>query len=143
VRSRVAVADELRGGFGKLSDRAADEADREALLARQREVEAQVAKLAEETSRATTQVTEEVREAVAKLGDIKWEPAARKLAAERFQRGAFQISLSVESTETGRGLVLDAAALLIIGVVLDFLGGDQPVALRHVLKLQLPHRQDP
>jgi uncharacterized protein (TIGR00255 family) len=39
------------------------------------------------------------------------EPAARKLAAERFQRGAFQISLSVESTETGRGLVLDAAAL--------------------------------
>jgi uncharacterized protein (TIGR00255 family) len=39
------------------------------------------------------------------------EPAARKLAAERFQRGAFQISLSVESTEAGRGLVLDAAAL--------------------------------
>jgi uncharacterized protein (TIGR00255 family) len=39
------------------------------------------------------------------------EPAARKLAAERFQRGAFQISLSVESTETGRGLVLDTAAL--------------------------------
>ena len=40
-----------------------------------------------------------------------WSRAARKLAAERFQRGAFQISLSVESTETGRGLVLDAAAL--------------------------------
>src|SRR5581483_1108432 len=39
------------------------------------------------------------------------EPAARRLAAERFQRGAFQISLSVESTEGGRGLVLDPAAL--------------------------------
>jgi len=39
------------------------------------------------------------------------EPAARKLAAERFQRGAFQISLSVESTETGRGLAIDPVAL--------------------------------
>ena len=29
------------------------------------------------------------------------EPPARKLAAERFQRGAFQISLSVESAEAG------------------------------------------
>ena len=39
------------------------------------------------------------------------EPAARKLAAERFHRGAFQISLSVESTGSGHGLVVDAAAL--------------------------------
>jgi len=39
------------------------------------------------------------------------EPAARRLAAERFQRGSFQISLSVESAETGRGLVIDSAAL--------------------------------
>lgn len=39
------------------------------------------------------------------------EPPARRLAAERFQRGAFQISLSVEAAETGRGLAIDAAAL--------------------------------
>lgn len=39
------------------------------------------------------------------------EPAARKLAGERFQRGAFQISLSVEAAEAGRGLVIDAVAL--------------------------------
>jgi len=39
------------------------------------------------------------------------EPAARKLAAERFQRGAFQISLSIESSEAGRGLAIDPVAL--------------------------------
>jgi uncharacterized protein (TIGR00255 family) len=39
------------------------------------------------------------------------EPPVRRLAAERFQRGAFQISLSIESGETGRGLAIDAAAL--------------------------------
>src|SRR4051812_1254923 len=39
------------------------------------------------------------------------EPPARRLAAERFQRGAFQIALSIEAAESGRGLVLDAAAL--------------------------------
>jgi uncharacterized protein (TIGR00255 family) len=39
------------------------------------------------------------------------EPAARRLAGERFQRGAFQISLSVEAAEAGRGLAIDAAAL--------------------------------
>jgi uncharacterized protein (TIGR00255 family) len=39
------------------------------------------------------------------------EPAARRLAGERFQRGALQISLSVEAAEAGRGLAIDAAAL--------------------------------
>ena len=39
------------------------------------------------------------------------EPPARKLAAERFQRGAFQISLSVEQDSAARGLTVDAAAL--------------------------------
>ena len=37
--------------------------------------------------------------------------------------------------------VADAAALLIIGIVLDLFGGDEPVALGHVLKLQFPYRQ--
>ena len=39
------------------------------------------------------------------------EPPARRLASERFLRGAFQISLSVEPQETVRGLTVDAAAL--------------------------------
>jgi uncharacterized protein (TIGR00255 family) len=39
------------------------------------------------------------------------EPPARRLASERFLRGAFQISLSVEAQETVRGLTVDAAAL--------------------------------
>jgi uncharacterized protein (TIGR00255 family) len=39
------------------------------------------------------------------------EPPARRLAAERFQRGAFQISLTIEPQETVRGLAIDAAAL--------------------------------
>jgi uncharacterized protein (TIGR00255 family) len=39
------------------------------------------------------------------------EPPARRLASERFQRGAFQISLSVETTEAGKGLTIDAVAL--------------------------------
>ena len=39
------------------------------------------------------------------------EAPARRLAAERFIRGAFQISLSVEQPETARGLSIDAAAL--------------------------------
>jgi uncharacterized protein (TIGR00255 family) len=39
------------------------------------------------------------------------EAPARKLAAERFQRGAFQISLNVEVSEAVRGLSVDAAAL--------------------------------
>ena len=39
------------------------------------------------------------------------EAPARKLAGERFLRGAFQISLSVESQESARGLTIDAAAL--------------------------------
>jgi uncharacterized protein (TIGR00255 family) len=39
------------------------------------------------------------------------EPPARRLAAERFQRGAFQISLAIESAEAGCGLAIDAAAL--------------------------------
>lgn len=39
------------------------------------------------------------------------EAPARRLAGERFLRGAFQISLSVEQPETARGLSVDAAAL--------------------------------
>ncbi len=39
------------------------------------------------------------------------EPLARKLAAERFQRGAFQISLTVEAAEAGKGLAIDPVAL--------------------------------
>ena len=39
------------------------------------------------------------------------EAPARRLAAERFQRGAFQISLTIEPQEGTRGLVVDAAAL--------------------------------
>jgi len=39
------------------------------------------------------------------------EAPARRLAGERFLRGAFQISLSVEQLETARGLSVDAAAL--------------------------------
>jgi uncharacterized protein (TIGR00255 family) len=39
------------------------------------------------------------------------ELPARKLAAERFQRGSFQVSLSVEQQESARGLIVDAAAL--------------------------------
>jgi uncharacterized protein (TIGR00255 family) len=39
------------------------------------------------------------------------EQPARKLAAERFLRGAFQISLTVETQEATRGLTVDAVAL--------------------------------
>ncbi|HKU54940.1 MAG TPA: YicC/YloC family endoribonuclease [Rhizomicrobium sp.] len=39
------------------------------------------------------------------------EAPARRLAGERFQRGAFQISLTIEPQESMRGLVVDAAAL--------------------------------
>jgi uncharacterized protein (TIGR00255 family) len=39
------------------------------------------------------------------------EPPARKLAGERFLRGAFQISLTVEAEAGTRGLSIDAAAL--------------------------------
>ncbi len=39
------------------------------------------------------------------------EAPARRLAGERFLRGAFQISLSVEQPETARGLSVDAVAL--------------------------------
>jgi uncharacterized protein (TIGR00255 family) len=39
------------------------------------------------------------------------EPAVRRLAAERFLRGALQISLSMETSESARGLMIDAAAL--------------------------------
>src|SRR5476649_634218 len=39
------------------------------------------------------------------------EPPARKLAGERFLRGAFQVSLTIEPRESERGLIVDAAAL--------------------------------
>ena len=39
------------------------------------------------------------------------EPPARRLAGERFLRGALQISLTVEPAESARGLTVDAAAL--------------------------------
>jgi uncharacterized protein (TIGR00255 family) len=39
------------------------------------------------------------------------EPPARKLAADRFQRGSFQISLTVEADSVSRGLEVDASAL--------------------------------
>jgi uncharacterized protein (TIGR00255 family) len=39
------------------------------------------------------------------------ESAARKLAGERFVRGSFQISLSIEPQDAARGLMIDAAAL--------------------------------
>jgi uncharacterized protein (TIGR00255 family) len=39
------------------------------------------------------------------------EPPVRRLAGERFLRGALQISLSVEAPETARGLTVDAVAL--------------------------------
>lgn len=39
------------------------------------------------------------------------EPAVRRLAGERFLRGALQISLSIETSEGTMGLAVDAAAL--------------------------------
>ena len=39
------------------------------------------------------------------------EPPARVLANERFRRGSFQVSLTVEAQETSRGLRVDPAAL--------------------------------
>jgi uncharacterized protein (TIGR00255 family) len=39
------------------------------------------------------------------------EAPARRLAGERFQRGAFQISLTIEPQDGARGLVVDAVAL--------------------------------
>ncbi|HEY2011794.1 MAG TPA: YicC/YloC family endoribonuclease [Rhizomicrobium sp.] len=39
------------------------------------------------------------------------EPAVRRLAGERFLRGALQLSLAVETPEGARGLAVDAAAL--------------------------------
>jgi uncharacterized protein (TIGR00255 family) len=39
------------------------------------------------------------------------EIPARRLAGERFQRGSFQLSLSVEQTDSARGLIVDAAVL--------------------------------
>jgi uncharacterized protein (TIGR00255 family) len=39
------------------------------------------------------------------------EPAVRRLAGERFLRGALQLSLSIETPEGARGLAIDAAAL--------------------------------
>src|ERR1700754_1665541 len=39
------------------------------------------------------------------------EAPARRLAGERFLRGAFQVSLIVEQPEPARGLSIDAAAL--------------------------------
>jgi uncharacterized protein (TIGR00255 family) len=39
------------------------------------------------------------------------EPPARRIAGERFLRGAFQISLTVETQEAMRGLAVDAVAL--------------------------------
>ena len=39
------------------------------------------------------------------------EPPARRLAGERFLRGALQISLSIEPQDGARGLAVDAAAL--------------------------------
>jgi uncharacterized protein (TIGR00255 family) len=39
------------------------------------------------------------------------EAPARRLAAERFQRGSFQVSLTIEPQDTARGLKIDPAAL--------------------------------
>src|ERR1700759_706851 len=39
------------------------------------------------------------------------EPPARLLANERFRRGSFQVSLTVEAQDTVRGLRVDPAAL--------------------------------
>lgn len=39
------------------------------------------------------------------------EPAVRRLAGERFLRGALQLSLAIETSDGVRGLVVDAAAL--------------------------------
>src|SRR5471032_842831 len=39
------------------------------------------------------------------------EAPARRLAGERFRRGSFQVSLTVETQEAARGLTVDAAAL--------------------------------
>src|SRR5258708_27606994 len=45
------------------------------------------------------------------LGYDGLEPPARRLAGERFLRGAFQISLSIEPQDSARGLTVDATAL--------------------------------
>src|SRR5215470_10267555 len=39
------------------------------------------------------------------------EPPARRLAGERFLRGALQVSLSIETQDGARGLSVDAVAL--------------------------------
>src|SRR5262249_41289093 len=63
-----------------------------------------------------------------------------------FKRAINALGQALDPRRQFRGKILgravqDAAPLLINGVVFDLFGGNQPVALRHVLELQLPDRQ--
>ena len=65
---------------------------------------------------------------------VEFERAINPLRQTLDARGQFRRKV------LGRA-VQDAAALLVVGIVLDLFGGDQPIALRHILKLQFPDRQ--
>ncbi len=83
---------------------------------------------------------EEIRRAVRREAEID----AR--IAVQFQRPIDPLCHVLDARRQLRRKILgrtvtDAAPFLIIGIVFDLLGGDVPIAVRHILKSQFPYRQ--
>ena len=126
LRNRAAFADEMHGVVSRLSDRAADDADREAvlaqqrsletqiarladrsaadadreaLLAQQRDVSSQIAQLAEENARQRSELADELRATFARLADRSATDADREAVLAQQREIESQIArLADEST---------------------------------------------
>ena len=93
---------EMRSAVNRLGDRSGAEADREALAAHQRNVEAQFNRLIEEEVRSRVALADELRGAFGKLSDRTADETDREVVLARQREIEDQVArLAVETTRSG------------------------------------------
>ena len=98
---------ELRGAVARLSDRSADEADREALRAHQRNVEAHLSRLVEENARSRGALADEVRGLAARVADRGAQEADREAILAQQRQIETQVARAAEETAKSRAELVE------------------------------------
>jgi hypothetical protein len=107
LESQIArLGEELKSVAGRLADRSAADADRDALLARQGQLESQLANLAADTARGRKELADELRDAINRLAERATTDADREnLLMHQRNVEAFLTRLSEENARNRSQLV--------------------------------------
>jgi hypothetical protein len=101
------LAIELRGAVTRLSDRSGEEADREAQLAHQRNMESNINRLAEENARNRSAMTDELRDLAAKMADRTAAEADRDVLLAQHRQVEAQVARAADENARDRAQVVD------------------------------------